>query len=114
MKGFYCLMMNGRGLTDEIRTFLYRMACEMFKKGEERKAVKSPDCEALVRTSFSYAAMGSIYGTKFVADVESSNGKNHVEFIVHDRDLEEALKNGVWVSMEPIPESHPGRNAWTN
>ena len=114
MEGIYCLMMNGRGLTDEIRMFLYRIACEMFKKGEEWKSVKSPDCEALVQTKFNFAMLGSIYGTKFVVDVETNNGKTHAEFIVHDRDLDKAMADGVWVPLMPTPEANPGRNAWRN
>jgi hypothetical protein len=58
--------------------------------------------------------IGSIYGTKFTADVETNNGKTHAEFIVHDYDLDKSMKDGVWVPLVPIPEDHPGRNAWIN
>lgn len=114
MEGLYCLMIKGRGLTDGIRTFLYRTACEMFLKGQEQKRVKSSDCEALVQTKFGFAMIGSIYGTKFVADVETNNGKTHAEYIVHDRDLNRAMEDGVWAPLMSVPEDHPARNAWVN
>ena len=112
--GIFCLMISGGSLTDEVRTLLYRAACEMHRKGQERKSVKSSDCEALVQTKFQFAMLGSIYGTKFTADVETQAGKTRVHYIVQSTDLERALEEGVWDSLIPLPQDHPASNAWLN
>ena len=115
MSGIYCLMTAGRGLTDEIRTLLYQVACEMFKKGTERESVKSPDCEAVIRTKFEFALIGSIGGTRFIADVETEAGKTHTDFIVHDRDLESAVEHGVWVTAGEFANKYKAAStAWLN
>jgi len=111
-----CLMTKGTGLTDDVREFLFRMAHQMFQEGKERKSVKSPGCEALVQTKFRFAIIGSIYGTQFVADVETNNGKTYVKFIVQDADLNRSvIGDGEWSnSFMPPPEDQPGPNAWVN
>lgn len=96
MQGIYCLMTGGPGLTDEARSCLYAAACKLAKSGRSRTAVQSPHCDADVRAANRIAVFGAISGEQFVADVESELGRTHVEFVVHDADLEHRLDDGVW------------------
>jgi hypothetical protein len=77
MNGIFCLMFSGRGLTNEVRTFLYRTACEMHQKSTESLKVRTEHCEGIVRTNFSFAMMDTVGGTKFIADVETEAGQTH-------------------------------------
>lgn len=113
MEGIYCLMFGGKGLTDRISSVLYKAACKMFQTNSKKKSVKFSDSEAIIRTQFSTAIIGSISGTKFVADVESDEGKTHVEFLVANSDLDRAIKEGAtWMSIGL--QDHPAYNAGNN
>ena len=114
MQGIFCLMLGGIGLTNEGRTLLYRTACEMYQKNLSYVSVKSMEYEGVVRTKLSYGRIGSISGTKFTADLETEQGKSHVDFIVQDWDLQTVLKYGEWYEVLPLPETHPARKAHLN
>jgi hypothetical protein len=86
----------------------------MHQKDKKSVTVRSERCEGVVRTNFSSALMGSIGGTKFIADVETEAGKTHVVFIVQDYDLKRALEYGEWIEFEFLPENHLANKAWMN
>ncbi len=114
MQGIYCLITKGIGLNDEIRTLLYQKACEMLDKSQEYRVVKSTHCEGVIETKFGYAGMGSIWGTKFTATLDTEKGAALVEFIVHDRDFKAAMESGVWITFDSTPEERLAHNARYN
>jgi len=103
--------MSGVPLTNDIRTELYKTACEMGQEGCERKAVKCADFEGTVTTNFSYCVFNSMGGVKFTAEIEADTVKGKVVFLVTKFDYTE---DGIWVPLAPIPRSHPASAAQYN
>ena len=105
-----CLM-SGVPLTSDIRSELYKTACEMGRKGCERKALNYDGFEATITTNFSYCAFNSMGGVKFTAEIESDTVKGKVVFLITKFDYTE---DGIWVPLVPIPRSHPASAAQYN
>lgn len=100
-KSIYCLMVGGRGLSDISRTLLYRTACEMVEKGKMSQSIKSNVYEGIIKNEYKSIMIGSVGGIKFIADFETDLGKNHVEFILQNRDVDKSDKDGIWVELPP-------------
>ncbi len=98
----FCVMLQGRALTDQARNALVKAACELFQKEKAEKKIKTKDLDGKVKTDGQYAGMGSVFGMRFYADIESEGGRSKVDFIVRTQDLMyindigRALEEGFW------------------
>lgn len=116
-RGFYCLMVSGKPIDDEVSTQLYVAACRMFDGGNNRKKLSGANYEGVLTTEFEYVSMGSIGGTRFRAEIETDSGTTRVDFVVHDRDVEAMLEEGGWSTfMVPVEDlrSRPSPSAYVN
>ncbi len=105
----YCLMVDKIGLSNAMRTALFKAAKAMVENKKDSLKIMTDDLEALIQTEFKHTGFGSIYGIKFEADICSSKGRGKAYYIVCDRDLELVnLDEGFWLACcEPwlIPPS---------
>ncbi len=97
----FCLMVSGFGLTDRMRTQLFRAAKTMVENGKQKQPIKNDDFEASIRTDFKYTGLGSFYGILFIAEVESDRGETKVTYIVRTKDLEKVnLDECFWLTHD--------------
>lgn len=111
-------MVSGVPIDDKTSTALYAAACRMFDGGGNRKKISGPTFEGVLTTEFEYVSFGTIGGTRFVAEIDSIQGKTKVAFVVHDRDLKAMLEKGVWSPCEIFVENEwagqPSPSAYVN
>jgi hypothetical protein len=96
-----CLMVSGMPLRDEVRTALALAALRMIKSGENHRAVKSEDCEGIIRTEFRESFFGSFSGVIFEADVESEKGHTKTRFLFDPETEEDEILAGTWIQSRP-------------
>jgi len=105
MPNIYCLIMSGNGLTDEIRNYLLGTAQKMLRKGKKRLIIREDWCDGLVTTKFKNVCFGAISGVVFQAEIEASEFKTKVVFVVRPGEI--PIEEVVWNEGMPY---EPGLN----
>ena len=68
---FYCLMLRGGPLTDDIRDVLFYVAQVMLAGQQCRRKIRADGMEGRVVTKYRYACIGGVAGVVFHAKVET-------------------------------------------
>ena len=112
----YCLMTAGVSLTPRMADVLFDAACTMLREGRGRKAIRDPDMEGEIRTTFEERMLGWIGGVEFHATIETESGTGKVKYLVRSADVER--RNELeWVAYSSTEElmadlnSPPSRRA---
>lgn len=98
MDNFFCLMVSGKALTDQIRNILFNISQSMLRSGSVRVGIQTPYFEGEILTEGKTGCIGFVVGTIFKATVESETGKTAVTYIV--RPTEMLAKDLYWVGNE--------------
>lgn len=96
MPRWYCLMLKGMALGENVRTMLYREACRMIANYSRRAKITDNCFEGELRTSFATMSVGSLFGIHFTGTIETEQGKTEISFLVDNTDFEEAAEQGTW------------------
>lgn len=111
---FNCLMFTGKPLTEDLRNYLYRLACAMMRDRNQRKTIKHDAAIGTVRNENQSARLGSYSGETFFAEMETKHGKTTVRYLVSTRNhrkYADELPRGTWISRtEIISDSDPSDN----
>lgn len=84
----FCFGVTGLPLSDAACDLLFRTACRMAKKGQEKARIVNDDAEGVVTTEFEHACLGSFTGMVFDGDVSTPQGVTSTRFLVRYNDLE--------------------------
>ncbi len=84
----FCLVVERGSLGDHMRDVLFLGAVALLQDRSEERALRSSQCEGVVRTEFRPAQLGSICGTKFAASLDTDHGRVEITYIVRDRDID--------------------------
>ena len=118
MHKIFCFTVGGANLTSEMRTFLFRTACSMYRENKGRVRVVTDDLEGVVETQSKTAGFGAIFGILFHAELDTVYGKATVDYIVRTRDIEDFDPEDLqwlYLTMVPMSSAPPGaRNAQWN
>ena len=106
----YCLARSGYPLGPEITRALLETAQEMWTDEESARDIQAPSFEGRVTTDFERAGIGTVFGIRFTANIESIQGKTNVVFIVHDCDL----ANRDWLREHSPEIAATAEKAWLN
>ena len=100
-----CVMFSGLPLTDDVRSALFRAACELYQKQQRETKLKTDDFEGAVQTAGERSSLGGFYGILFNAEIETNLGKTTVRYIVSEADIENAdPDHGLWIEFETLTE----------
>ena len=108
MNWFCCLLVSGVSLTDEARLALNEVARNMFRAQREEWKIRTFEVEGVVKTSFSYYAVGGVAGIMFEANVECETGTGIVRYLFQPtredyRAIHEIEEGGEWrEAKEPL------------
>lgn len=102
-QGFYCLMLSGKKLTDQIREALLVNAYDMFENERKSQQIKSPAYDGMITTNFEIINYVGMSGLVFNAEVSGSKvGATKVRFFVRTSDLEDGfLEQLEWIDLNP-------------
>ena len=96
-----CLMVSGGALTNNLRTLLYVMACNIARRNERETSVTTGAFEGVVLTAYQHAALGGTSGIIFSAKLDFRSGETVcLRYIVHPADIED----GDCLEWLPRPE----------
>lgn len=90
----HCLLLEGIPLTNEIRNILFDVAQKMFRAKEKKQKVKTDDCKGYVYTDWKDGSMGYVFGTVFVAHIDTLRGLVKVNYIIQKSDLTSDMFSG--------------------
>lgn len=92
----YCLMLSGRGLSEELCEALRRTANAMLGNDRRRRRFSCGEAEGVVTTKFQAASIGSLVGVVFEATYDRGKATNNkVSFLVRQAPPE-ADEWGAW------------------
>src|SRR3989338_8501392 len=101
---FYCLMVAGVALTDQIRNQLVDAARTMILNGDRGYRIVSDDFVGEVQTDMKTVLLGSIAGLLFTAEIQSVKGHVEVSYLVRPQDVSRINPyEGVWVHQPTMP-----------
>jgi len=102
-------MVSGPGLTDDVRTILYKTAQKMLRKEWSKQKIKGEGFEGLITTKNETSVMGSIAGILFKATVETEATKTRVHYLIRRCEID--FDDGEWIVMD-VPESKNESHKW--
>ena len=98
MNDFFCLMLSGMFLTDDIRNFLYDTALDMYLNTEDQHRFSNRHAEGVIQTDWVGSGMADVWGILFTAHIENDRGETQVTYIVGLKRLEREKR--FWLSSQ--------------
>src|ERR1700745_3915636 len=94
MDPFYCLMINGGTLTDQIRTTLLFISHEMISRKDRRFRLKKKthDVDGEIKTDYKVGFLGAYTGIMFRANFDTDEDNIDVLFVVKPVENQEELQ----------------------
>lgn len=77
-------MVAGIPLNETVRNMLFDIAQIMFSKRKSTFKLKKSWCEGSIKTDWVSSGMGGIFGTIFTANLETTEGKVTVNYLVKE------------------------------
>ena len=114
MAGMQCLMINGPGITADIRNNMLLVTAKMRQELKTKISIRTKYFEGMIKTRLETRVLGSLTGLLFEAEIEHAKGKTFVSFIVNERELlrtkYDDIESAVWINLFTgdleIPEKH--------
>lgn len=97
MKRFYCLMLSGLSLNEELADILYHTAYHMAEQRVGTASIRTPACEGRIVTAFKTVTFGGAGGMMFEAMLETESGRARVRFVADPE--EEKPDDWRWISI---------------
>jgi hypothetical protein len=99
MGGIHCLMLDGPGITADIRNHLLLVTARMRQELKTRISVRTKYFEGMIKTGLETRALGFLTGILFEAEIEFERGKTFLTFIVNEKELLQAKHEDVEVMV---------------
>ncbi len=112
----HCLMTSSVRINESKAGKLFEIACLMLRDKKEDEYFLEEDMAGKVTTKFDKHCLGTIEGTKFMAEVETDLGRGTVSYLVRDADVESRSKS-IWKTFGDDgfdPSSYEKKNRVTH